>query len=238
MTDMRRYCDLFIDLDDTILDTRGNSELAMREVFGHYGLERYFGSFEAFNQPYWRENVMLWTDYAAGRISRDYLIVERFRRPLSLGKGLEVTPELCLEMSDFFLRACSTKGGVIKDAHKVLGYLRARGYRLHVCSNGFHEVQYKKMEAAGLRDYFQSVVLSEDAGANKPAWEFFDYALRQAGASKETTLMIGDNFVTDMEGARKAGLDVMFFNQHPDEFTAPAPVNYEIHALGEIMRIL
>ena len=50
--------------------------------------------------------------------------------------------------------------------------------------------------------------------------------------------MIGDNFVTDIKGAKDAGLDVMFFNRHPDNFQAPEPVNYEVNDLREIMNIL
>ncbi|MCD8304253.1 MAG: YjjG family noncanonical pyrimidine nucleotidase [Prevotellaceae bacterium] len=235
---MKRYHNIFIDLDDTIYDTRGNADMALRQLYDHFQLGRYFTSFEAFHEPYWLTNIMLWADYAQGRITRDYLIMERFRRPLSEGKGLEVTPELCLSVSAFFLDACSNLSDVVEDAHEVLAYLKEKGYRLHLCTNGFHEVQYKKMKASGLDVYFDKVILSEDAGANKPSADFFEYALRETGADRETTLMIGDNFITDIEGAKGVGIDVMFFNRRPSEFSAPSPVNYEIHALREIRNIL
>ena len=235
---MNRYSDLFIDFDDTLYDTHGNADIALRELYAHFGLNRYFREEREFTEPYWRENILLWSEYAKGGISRDYLIVERFRRPLSIGMGDRATKEFCLEVSDWFLDCCADKPGVIDGAYEVLDHLKARGYRMHMTSNGFHEVQYRKLRASRTLPYFDTIILSEDAGANKPSRAFFDYAFRVSGARPGTTLMIGDNFVTDIQGAKAAGLDVMFFNAHPDAFQAPEPVNFEVNNLREIIGIL
>lgn len=232
------YTDLFIDFDDTLYDTHGNAIIALEELFQFYHWERYFHDPKTFYDAYWEANVLLWSQYAKAEITRDYLIVERFRRPLSIGKGLDPTREYCLEVSDKFLALCSVKPGVVDGAHELCKYLKDKGYRMHICSNGFHEVQYKKLRACGLIDYFDTICLSEDAGANKPSRQFFDYAFEKSGACPETTLMIGDNFVTDIQGAKRTGLDVLFFNQYPERFTAPEPVNFEVNHLIDIKDIL
>ena len=236
---MKKYQDLFIDFDDTLYDTHGNAVIALRETFEAFALERYFPDPQTFYDAYWLANIDLWTRYSKGEITRDFLIVERFRRPLSVGKGLDVTEEYCLEMSDRFLDFCSSKPGVVEGAHELMDYLRRCGYRMHMCSNGFHEVQYKKLEACGLKDYFDTIILSEDAGFNKPSPQYFDYAFRKSGAQRETTLMIGDNLQTDILGALASGIDAMLYNRwEVDVNEAPQRPTFVVSSLLDIPNIL
>lgn len=234
---MRLYTDLFLDFDDTLYDTHGNAVIALHELFETLQLGQCFADPEVFYDEYWKANIDLWTRYSKEEITRDYLIVERFRRPLSFGKGLDPTEDYCLKASDLFLDYCSSKPGLVEGAHELVDYLKNKGYRMHICSNGFHEVQYKKLRACGLFDYFDTIILSEDAGANKPSKQFFDYALQKSGAVKAKTLMIGDNFNTDILGAKQAGFDTAYFNRFPD-YPAPEPATFEVTNLSQLMDIL
>ena len=214
-----KYKDLFIDFDDTLYDTHGNAIVALGETFDVFHLERYFADPEVFYNAYWMANIDLWTRYSKGEITRDYLIVERFRRPLSEGQGM--------------------KPGVVEGAHELMDYLKGRGYRMHMTSNGFHEVQYKKLAACGLRDYFDTIILSEDAGVNKPSPAYFDYALKKSGATCQSTLMIGDNLQTDILGALNAGIDALLFNRWSvDVKEASQTPTFVVSNLREIMNIL
>ena len=239
MDNNKVYTDLFVDFDDTLYDTHGNSVIALRETFDFYQLGQYFADPQVFYDAYWEANIDLWGRYSKGEITRDYLIVERFRRPLSVGMGDAVTEAFCLEMSDKFLDYCSTKPGTVAGAHELMKYLHQKGYRMHMTSNGFHEVQYKKLAACGLRDYFDTIILSEDAGANKPSPLYFDYALKVSGASRETTLMIGDNLQSDILGALNAGLDAMLFNRWGEDIhEIPQAPTFVVDTLCDIMKIL
>ena len=96
-------------------------------------------------------------------------------------------------------------------AREVLEYLKSR-YRIYILSNGFAELQSRKMQSAGIAHYFDGVVLSEDIGVNKPHRAIFDHALRVAGVTADRALMIGDNYEVDIKGAHGAGIDQVFYN--------------------------
>jgi len=231
------YSDLFIDFDDTLYDTRGNAIIALRETATYFHLDRWFPDLSQFYNAYWEANVALWAQYAKGEITRPYLIVERFRRPLSVGMS-NVTEAFCLEVSDKFLECCADKPGVVSGAHELMTHLKSRGYRMHLCSNGFHEVQYRKLRASNMLQYFDTIILSEDAGSNKPSTQFFDYAFQQSKANPTTTLMIGDNYFTDIQGAMNAHLDTLFFSRWDPQFVPPQSPTFTVHSLAEIINIL
>ena len=98
-------------------------------------------------------------------------------------------------------------------------------------------MQYKKLKACGMDGKFENVILSEDAGANKPSPVFFDYALKTTGASRETTLMIGDNYNSDILGAMNSGIDALLFNRWQINDLSTRPT-FVADRLEEIMHIL
>lgn len=235
----KRYTDIFCDFDDTLYDTRGNAVVSLAELYDFFHLSEHFDDAQTFYDAYWKTNVELWAQYSKGEIQRHFLIVERFRRPLSLGRGLEnVSEERCLEISDKFLELCSVKPGLVQGARELMDYLLSQGYRLHLCSNGFHEVQFKKLNACGLFGYFDNIILSEDAGANKPSRLFFDYAFRETNANPASTIMIGDNYNTDIIGAMDAGIDTILFNRWDPTFLPPRRPTHIVTTLKEIMEVL
>ena len=132
------YKAILLDFDDTLYDTHGNAQIALEVMFREFGLDKFFNSFEDFSVPYWETNVELWSQYAKGEITRDYLIMERFRRPLSLGKGLDVTPELCLAISERFLDCCTEQTGVIDGAYHVIkGLTNGTSYKVRARIGAF-----------------------------------------------------------------------------------------------------
>ncbi|MEG1617271.1 MAG: YjjG family noncanonical pyrimidine nucleotidase [Bacteroidales bacterium] len=228
------YKHIFLDFDDTVYDTRRNADEALEELYQHFRLGAYFDDFRTFSESYWKKNHEVWALYSQGKIQRRQLIIERFLYPLQqAGTGDE---KMALELNEWFLERTSQKSALIEGALDLLEYLHGK-YKLHILSNGFTEVQFKKLKSAGVEHYFDQVILSEQAGVNKPDPRIFDFALEKTGARREEVIMIGDNYDTDITGAIRSRIDQLFFNQN-ERFRPDVPPTYEVKRLAEIQCIL
>jgi putative hydrolase of the HAD superfamily len=116
-------------------------------------------------------------------------------------------------------------------ATKTLEYLSPR-YKLSIITNGFEEIQNVKLTSGNLHRFFDHIITSQTAGHKKPAREIFDFAMKINNVDAAQTLMVGDNLVTDIAGAKKASIDTVFFN--PDQVKHHEEVNLEIKKLDEL----
>jgi putative hydrolase of the HAD superfamily len=120
-------------------------------------------------------------------------------------------------------------------AREVLDYL-VQHYRLTIVTNGFEDIQHQKVSAGNLENYFDHVVTSQKAGHKKPSREIFECALNLSGIKNHEAIMIGDNLITDIGGARNASIDAVFFNS--EKVTHSELTDHEIHSLHELHTIL
>ncbi len=231
---MIRYKNLFIDLDDTLWDTYHNNKECLEEVYTDYHFERYYASFEVFYDIYTPNNMRLWEQYRNNEIDRQTLIIERFRyvlRPLGIEKVEDV-----LKVNNDFLQRTTTKTKLIPGSIDLLEYLRP-SYKMYILSNGFREVQFKKLTNSGLAKYFERMILSEDANIQKPHKEIFDFALKTTNSRRNETLMIGDSWDADIVGARNAKMDQLWLN--PEKLPAKGfTPTFTVSSLAEIKSIL
>lgn len=202
---------IFVDLDDTIWDFTANSKVALRRTFESYGLQSQC-PFERFAGSYMPNNERLWTLYHHGRITRDFLKAERFR--VSFEEcGIRFDDSGIPERFDHdYLENIVVLDRTVDGARELLSHLRKRG-EIHVLSNGFKDLQYRKLKSARLDGYISKIVLSDDIGVTKPDKRLFDYALTVTGGDAATSLMIGDNYDADILGAHGAGWRTVFFNR-------------------------
>jgi putative hydrolase of the HAD superfamily len=229
-----KYSTVLIDIDDTIWDTRNNSREAFLEIYENHRWDTYFESFNHFYDAYLPSNVELWSLYARGKVTKDDLIVRRFQNPLS--PYISVDEKFALDLNDELLDRVSQKTKLVENAKELLDYLSPK-YQLVILSNGFKEVQYKKLRNSNIDAYFEHVILSDEAGANKPHPDIFSKALKAANANGSNTIMLGDSFESDISGAHNSGIDQIWFNPEaiaPENFTP----TFTVRNLEEVKNIL
>ena len=230
-----RYKNLFFDLDDTLWAFSENARDTFQAMYDKYGYGRYFHSFDHFYALYTERNLQLWEEYGQGRITKDELNRIRFFHPLQQ-VGVEDAGLAQAFAADFFAVIPTCKK-LMPHARETLEYLSTR-YRLYILSNGFRELQYRKMCSAGIEGYFRRVVLSEDIGLLKPRKELFDFALSATQSEARDSLMIGDNWENDIAGARNAGWHQVYYAPDEDASPLPFPPTYRIRDLRELTAIL
>lgn len=235
---MKRYTTLFIDLDNTLYDFSGNSREAYSIVYKLLEYDRWFDSFEHYYTIYEEYNLQLWALYAEGKITKERLNAERYAHPLRV-IGVPDAEAIGVRFWSEAMQRLPLGQRLMPYAREVLEYLRPR-YRLYILSNGFTELQARKMQSAGIAHYFDGVVLSEDIGVNKPNPAIFKHALCVAGVNATEALMIGDNFEVDIEGAQRVGIDQVYYDvaHLPLSEKHHSPPTYTIDSLLELKDIL
>lgn len=96
--------------------------------------------------------------------------------------------------------------------YELLRDLRAAGVKTAVCTDMLANIQMEKLELLGLADAVDFLVSSEEAGRDKPAPPIFWLALQKCGVRPDEALMVGDNFVHDVQGALDCGIPGVWLN--------------------------
>jgi putative hydrolase of the HAD superfamily len=178
-------------------------------------------------------NERLWELYRADKITKDYLNRTRFVMPLE-HYGIHDNA-LADHLSEDYVYWSPRIVRLVPGTMELLDYMKPK-YHLHLITNGFQEVQHTKLSGSGLEPYFETLTVSEEVGVKKPNPEIFHFALRKAQATAEESLMIGDEMAVDIDGARAAGIDQLFFN--PNREQVEGDRTYEVHELLEIKELL
>jgi putative hydrolase of the HAD superfamily len=133
---------------------------------------------------------------------------------------------------------------VEEDTHAVLDRLRQDGYALGMISNASDNQDVQSLvDKAGIRDYFDQIIVSAVTGIRKPDPYIFRLALDHFKIAPERAVMVGDTLAADVRGAQNSGIASVWITRradnpdnhaHRDLVTADA----EIAALGELPDLL
>jgi 5'-nucleotidase len=210
---------IVFDLDNTLIDHAFAEAQAMEQVLGSQVQEASIGELlrnatEQFLAAYRINNERLWHDLAFERITGEELRWQRFAHTLS-----DIAPHLAKadaerlgkEMGAEYMQLYKYYWRLIPGANEMLDSLQHR-FKLGVITNGFRDQQRGKLAKFGWEDRFHAVVLSDEVGVMKPHKEIFRIAEGYLQCSPEELMYVGDNYVSDVEGARDAGWQAIWYN--------------------------
>lgn len=222
--------DVFFDLDHTLWDFEKNSALTFERIFGQNAIDV---SLEEFLAAYVPINLEYWKLYREAKVTKEELRFQRLRKAFD-AISLMVSDSTVHQLSDAYVDNLSNFDHVFPGTKEVLEYLQSK-YRLHIITNGFEEIQEKKMKKSKIHHFFEIIVNSEMAGVKKPHPKIFELALDMANTMPEKSLMVGDSLEADILGAHNAGLQTLHFDSHNGPAHDICPI---IHSLDEIKNFL
>lgn len=232
-TQVKVYKNLYFDIDRTLWDLETNSKLTLSQLVDRH-LPELTPRFSEFLDIFYVINEKLWLQYRDGEIKKEVLQGERFGRAFKK-MGIEV-PLIAKQFGDDFMKEAPLKTGLFPYTIEVLEYLKNKGYRMFLLTNGFTNVQIIKIRESKIEPFFEKMVTSENAGYQKPHKKIFEHALKTVNAKKHESIMIGDDLDNDIGGAKKFGMDTVFFN--PGKVLHSSQPTFEINCLRELKRIL
>lgn len=217
---------IFFDLDHTLWDFETNSDLAFKSIFVKHKVNvdvlKFLTYYRNINDKYWklfRDEKVTKEELRYGRLKDAFTKI-----------NFKVSDQLINDLAVDYIEYLPENNFLFDGTHELLQYLKPT-YKMHIITNGFKEVQHKKIENSGLLQYFDEIITSEQVGVKKPNPMIFQYALEKVKTTANESIMIGDNWEADIMGAKNVGFDVIYCNFNL------APVSESIKSVTNLLEI-
>lgn len=215
-----RYTDLIFDLYGTLVDihTDENDSVWEKTAF-------YFGFHGALYSPSELKSAFLekmsQLEAGAGQSYECFpdIPVEKVFGILLRDKGVTGNADtLAFNAAQLFRIASLDYIRLYPKVKEVLLALRERGCRVWLLSNAQRVFTEYELRYLGLWDSFDGIYISSDYGCRKPDIRFYEALIREQGLDPNKCIMIGNDRMTDIAGAKAAGLSTIYMHT---ELTPP-----------------
>ena len=139
--------------------------------------------------------------------------IEKVFKKLFTQKGVKVTKAQVAFIAEAF-RCYSTKyiklyDGVID----LLDTLKAKGKKIYLLSNAQRYFTENELNMLGLTEYFDGICISSDEECSKPDSCYYKTLFDRYGLEKSESIMIGNDYLSDIGGAADFGIDSLYIHQ-------------------------
>lgn len=115
--------------------------------------------------------------------------------------------------------------------------IRKHGGKIYLLSNAQRVFTEPEIRLVGLYDCFDDVFISSDMGCAKPDPNFFKALLKRHNLKPEESVMIGNDFRSDIQGAYDVGLDSVYMHTSVSpEITGKLHAKYVVMS-GEVSEV-
>ena len=128
-------------------------------------------------------------------------------------KSILPTDGLIEKIAEYFRLSSLLRFGLYPGVRELLAYLHEQKCHLFLLSNAQRCFTMKELALSGLDGEFDRIFLSSDRGCCKPSPRFFEVLIRECGIVPEETVMIGNDWLADMQGAYDAGFSGIYIHQ-------------------------
>lgn len=146
-------------------------------------------------------------------------------------------PDYAVALADRFRRERRQRNAMFPDAAQLLPQF-ARRLPLAVVTNGVPDLQHFKIDASGVRPYFQSIVVSGEIGIGKPHPAPMQRALQQLNCDPAHAAMVGNNLSSDIAGALNTGVHAIWLSRDNSPPTGDICPEAVIASLSELPALI
>ena len=136
--------------------------------------------------------------------------IEEVFRALFQEKGVDADEVLARHAGQFFRILSMEHLKLYDGTEEMLSALRKRGKKIYLLSNAQQIFTEYEMNALKIIPYFDGIFISSEHGCKKPDTEFFEKLIRTCNIDRKGAVMIGNDGVCDIEGAKKAELATVY----------------------------
>ena len=207
------YTDLIFDLYGTLVDIHTEEDDTVWEktalYFGFYGAHYTPGGLRAAFQAKLRDR-----EARAGQSYECFpdIPFEEVMGDLFRDKGVENAGPLGINAAQLFRIASIEYLRLYPGTLDALASLRKKGYRLWLLSNAQNIFTAYELRHLGLGEQLDGIYISSNYRCRKPDVRFFRALLEGEGLEADKCLMIGNDRMTDIAGARNAGLATLYMH--------------------------
>ena len=97
---------------------------------------------------------------------------------------------------------------------ELLDLLKEKKKKIYLLSNAQRIYTLYEMKILGIYEYFHGIYFSSDHYVCKPDGLFYHKLLKEFELDIKSSIMIGNDFVADIEGASKVGLDSLYIESN------------------------